>query len=60
MLSRVIWLKVTDVSEVLAVTIVIAHKMEAVSAPETLVSFYKRTLGNIAEETLLHASLRGT
>jgi hypothetical protein len=51
---------VTDVSEVLAVTIVIAHIMEAVSAPETLVSFYKRTLGNIAEETLLHASLRGT
>jgi hypothetical protein len=40
LLRRVVWYKFTDVSEVLAASIIIALMMEAASSPETSVNCY--------------------
>jgi hypothetical protein len=57
MLRPVIWYKVTDVSEVLAASIIRAM-MEAASTSETSVNFYQTTRRNISEDSHLHARRR--
>jgi hypothetical protein len=42
-LRRVVWQTITDVSEVLAASIIIALMMEAASTSETSVNFYQTT-----------------
>jgi hypothetical protein len=49
MLRRVVWYKLTDVSEVL--TAMINLMMEAVSISETSVNFYETTPRNIPEDS---------
>jgi hypothetical protein len=52
LLRRVIWLKFTDVSEILVASI--AQMMEAASTSETSVNFYQNTWRNNAEDSHLH------
>jgi hypothetical protein len=56
MLSRVVWQKFTDVSEVLAASIIstIALMMEAASTFETSVKFYKTIRCNNPEDSHLY------
>jgi hypothetical protein len=51
MLRRVVWSILTDVSEVLAVSINKALMMEAASTAETSVKFYQTARRNIPEES---------
>jgi hypothetical protein len=55
MSHRVVWYKFTEVSEVLAASIIIALMMEAVSASETSVNFYETTRRNLPEDSHLHS-----
>jgi hypothetical protein len=57
MLCHVVWQKFTDVSEVLASSIIrarIALMMEATSTSEMLVNFYQTTQHNDSEHSHLH------
>jgi hypothetical protein len=47
--------EMTDVSEVLTFSIIIALLMEAVSTSETSVTFYHSTRCNISEDSYLHS-----
>jgi hypothetical protein len=47
----------TDVSEVLTASIIIALMMDAVSTSETTVNFYEITLYNIPEDSQLQVKL---
>jgi hypothetical protein len=58
MLRRVIWYKFTDVSEVLAASIIIALMKEAEGISETLVNVYQTTWCNIPEDSHLHTRRR--
>jgi hypothetical protein len=61
MLRRVVWYKFTDVSVVLAASIIramIALIMEAVSTSETSVNFYHTTRHNNPEDSHLHTRRR--
>jgi hypothetical protein len=63
MLRRVVWWKLTDVSEMLTASIVtwtiIAETMEAVSTSETSVNFYQTTRRSIIPEDI-HLHVRRT
>jgi hypothetical protein len=62
MKRRVVWQKFTDVSEVLAASIIraiIALMMEASSTCETSVSFCQTTRCNNPEDSHLHARREG-
>jgi hypothetical protein len=58
MLRRVVWQKFTDVSEVLAASIIRAMVMalmtEVESTSETSINFYPTTRRNILENSHLH------
>jgi hypothetical protein len=56
MLSRVLWQKFTDASEVLAASIIRAVK--AASTSESSMNFYQTTRRNIPEESHLHTRRR--
>jgi hypothetical protein len=56
MLRRVVWYKFTDISEVLAASIIRAMMMEAASISETSVNFYQTTQRNIPEDSHLHGN----
>jgi hypothetical protein len=53
LLRRVVWYKFTDVSEVLAASI-IALMMEAASTCETSVNVYQTTRRNSPEDSYIH------
>jgi mannose-6-phosphate isomerase class I len=55
-LNRVVWQKFTDVSEVLAASIIIGLIMEAASASDTSVNFYQTTWRNNPEDSHLHTT----
>jgi hypothetical protein len=57
-LRRVVWLKLTDVSEVLTASMITL--MMAVSTFETSVNFYQTTRCNIPEDSHLHVLLRSS
>jgi hypothetical protein len=57
MLRLVVWQKFTNVSEVLAASI-IALMMEAARTSETSVNFYHTTRRNIPEDSHLHTRRR--
>jgi hypothetical protein len=58
MLRRAVWWKFTDVSEMLAASIIRALMAEAVSTSETSFSIYQTTRRNIPEDTHLHTRSR--
>jgi hypothetical protein len=59
MLRRVVWQKLTDVSEMRTAFIIRAMMVEVVSTSETSFSFYQTTRRNIPEDShLYHTSLR--
>jgi hypothetical protein len=60
MLHRVVWYKLTDVSEVLTASIIRATvlMMEAVSSSETSVNFYQTALCNIPKNSHIHTRRR--
>jgi hypothetical protein len=61
LLRREVWWKFTDVSEVLAVSIIralIALMMEAASTSETSVDFFHTTRRNDPEDSHLHTRRR--
>jgi hypothetical protein len=57
MLRRVVWYKLTEISEVLTASIV-ALMMETVSTSGASVSFYQTTRRNIPEDSNLHTRRR--
>jgi hypothetical protein len=52
------WYNITDVSEVLATSIIIAMVMESASTSETSVNFYRTTRRNIPQDSHLHTRRR--
>jgi hypothetical protein len=57
-LRRVVWQKITNVSEVLTASIIRALVMEAVITSETSVNFYQTARRNNPEDSHLHTRRR--